>query len=210
MSTNEKLFELSAIESALNLIIYATSSDGVTDGKISLTDIKNLFAATAAEIKTSYESNADTNAFDDVALAKLAGVDPGATANDTDAFLVDRENHTGTQTAATISDFSESAAAGTDNNQTGTAYTLVLTDRNNVSVTMDSTAANTVTIPTDAFVAFPTGTKIPIAQFGAGLTTIEGDVGVIVNGVSAGAKELGGQYTGALLWKVAANTWIIL
>lgn len=33
---------------------------------------------TAAEIKTRYESNADTNAYDDAAVAKLAGIDAGA------------------------------------------------------------------------------------------------------------------------------------
>ncbi|MGL4396604.1 MAG: hypothetical protein ACRCS9_08710 [Hyphomicrobium sp.] len=38
---------------------------------------------------------------------KLAGVATGATANSADATLLARANHTGTQTAATISDFSE-------------------------------------------------------------------------------------------------------
>lgn len=36
---------------------------------------------------------------------KLSGIETGATANDTDANLKTRSNHTGTQTAATISDF---------------------------------------------------------------------------------------------------------
>jgi hypothetical protein len=39
------------------------------------------------------------------AQTKLAGIATGATANDTDANLKARANHTGTQTAATISDF---------------------------------------------------------------------------------------------------------
>ena len=39
--------------------------------------------------------------------AKLDGVAAGATANSSDATLLNRANHTGTQTAATISDFSE-------------------------------------------------------------------------------------------------------
>lgn len=42
---------------------------------------------------------------------KLAGVASGATANDTDANLKNRANHTGTQTASTISDFSTAADA---------------------------------------------------------------------------------------------------
>lgn len=36
---------------------------------------------------------------------KLAGIATGATANQTDAYLLDRSHHTGTQTASTISDF---------------------------------------------------------------------------------------------------------
>lgn len=39
---------------------------------------------------------------------KLAGISAGATANQADAFLLSRNNHTGTQPASTISDFSES------------------------------------------------------------------------------------------------------
>jgi len=42
---------------------------------------------------------------------KLAGVATGATANDTDANLKARANHSGTQTASTISDFSTAADA---------------------------------------------------------------------------------------------------
>lgn len=42
---------------------------------------------------------------------KLAGIATGATANDTDANLKNRANHTGTQTASTISDFNASADA---------------------------------------------------------------------------------------------------
>lgn len=41
-------------------------------------------------------------------LSKLAGIAAGATANDSDANLKNRANHTGTQTASTISDFNSS------------------------------------------------------------------------------------------------------
>ncbi len=43
--------------------------------------------------------------------AKLAGIATGATANSADATLLDRANHTGTQAASTISDFSTAADA---------------------------------------------------------------------------------------------------
>jgi hypothetical protein len=48
------------------------------------------------------------------AETKLAGIATGATANDTDANLKARANHTGTQTAATISDFDTEVGNHTD------------------------------------------------------------------------------------------------
>ena len=42
---------------------------------------------TAAEIKTAYESNADTNAFTDAEQSKLAGIEAGATADQTAAEI---------------------------------------------------------------------------------------------------------------------------
>lgn len=59
---------------------------------------------TAAQIKTTYESNPDTNGFSDAEKAKLGAIAASATANATDAQLRDRSLHTGTQAASTISD----------------------------------------------------------------------------------------------------------
>ena len=66
---------------------------------------------TAAEIKTAYESNADTNEFSDAEQTKLAGIDTNATANQTDAHLLDRANHTGTQDVSTITGLGTAATA---------------------------------------------------------------------------------------------------
>lgn len=62
---------------------------------------------TAAQIKTAYESNPDTNGYSDAEKAKLGAIAAGATANATDAALRDRSTHTGSQLTATISDFAE-------------------------------------------------------------------------------------------------------
>lgn len=92
------------------------------------------------------------------------------------------------------------------NAQTGTTYTLALTDVN-ARVTMNNAAANTLTIPTNATVAFPVGTEIRILQIGAGATSIDADVGVTLNGISGGigAMSGAGQYTDII--KVGTNTW---
>ncbi|KKL81470.1 hypothetical protein LCGC14_1994450, partial [marine sediment metagenome] len=65
----------------------------------------------------------------------------------------------------------------TINAQTGTTYTLVLTDDGKL-VTMNNASANTLTIPTDASVAFPIGTRIDVMMIGVGVTTVTGDTGV--------------------------------
>jgi hypothetical protein len=45
---------------------------------------------------------------------KLDGIQAGATANSSDSFLLNRANHTGTQTASTISNFAAAARAETE------------------------------------------------------------------------------------------------
>jgi uncharacterized protein (DUF2126 family) len=94
------------------------------------------------------------------------------------------------------------------NAQTGTTYTLALTDQGDL-VTMNNASANTLTIPTNASVAFPTGTIVNVAQIGAGATTVEGDTGVTLNGVSAGGAALNEQYSQVSLVKIGTDAWLI-
>lgn len=70
-----------------------------------------LFPEDQSTIKSAYEANADTNAFTDSERDKLSGVASGATQNLADATLLDRANHTGTQSSSTISDFNVSVAS---------------------------------------------------------------------------------------------------
>ena len=60
---------------------------------------------TATEIETLYEGLANTNKYTDVEKSKLGGIEDNATQNETDAYLLNRANHTNTQPASTISDF---------------------------------------------------------------------------------------------------------
>lgn len=96
----------------------------------------------------------------------------------------------------------------TVNAQTGTTYTLVLTDAHK-KITMSNASANTLTIPTNAAVAFPVGTVIGVSMIGAGATTVDGDTGVTVNGVSAGGAAISARYTGVTLTKLATDTWLM-
>jgi len=91
-----------------------TATNLTVDAQGRITAAANGSASpSAADVKTLYESNANTNEYDDAEQTKLAGIAAGATANDTDSNLKNRANHTGTQLAATISDLSSAIAEAT-------------------------------------------------------------------------------------------------
>jgi hypothetical protein len=73
---------------------------------------------------------------------------------------------------------------------------------------MTNASANTLTIPTNASVAYATGTVINVIMGGAGTTSITGDTGVTVNGISAGSGDISAQYQGVALIKTGTDTWI--
>ena len=96
-------------------------------------------------------------------------------------------------------------AFGVFNAQTGTTYTLALTDVAKV-VSLTNGSAITLTIPTNATTAFPIGTQILLYQGGAGQVTI-GGAGVTIR--SEGAKlKITGQYGVAGLLKIATDEWV--
>ena len=93
------------------------------------------------------------------------------------------------------------------NAQTGTAYTLALSDNGKI-IEMNNASANTLTIPLNATVAFATGTSITIIQTGAGQTTIAATSGATVN-ATPGLK-LRAQWSSVTLIKRATDTWIAI
>ena len=93
------------------------------------------------------------------------------------------------------------------NAQTGTTYTFVLTDSAKF-VTLSNAAAIALSIPTNASVAFPTGTQINIVQLGAGQVTV-GGAGVTIR--SQGTKlKLNGQYSAATCIKIGTDEWVLV
>ena len=97
------------------------------------------------------------------------------------------------------------------NDQTGTTYTPVLTDQYQVLVTRSNASASTMTIPTNASVAFPVGTVITVLNKGAGAVTISGSGGVTV--LSAGATAASpvlNQYKSCALLQTSANNWYVV
>jgi len=98
------------------------------------------------------------------------------------------------------------ATAVTANTQTGTTYTLALTDAGLV-VERNNAAANTTTVPPNSSVAFPIGTVLEVAQIGAGASTIVAGAGVTIRTPST--LVLRTQYSTVALRKRATNEWVL-
>lgn len=119
----------------------------------------------------------------------------------------------GTSGALTLSYDYAAGSKLTLNAQTAT-YTVVLADADQKLVTMSVAGANDFQIPTNANVAFPTGTIINVIQIGAGQTTIKavtsGTTTISSTGASAIAPKLRAQYSAASCIKVATDTWYVV
>ena len=97
----------------------------------------------------------------------------------------------------------------TFNAQTGTTYTLVLTDANAKLVTMSNAGAITLTIPPDIFTA---GQTIDIQSIGAGLTTFAAGAGVTITSTGAvvAAPVLRAQYSACTVICTASNVFTVV
>lgn len=99
------------------------------------------------------------------------------------------------------------------NDQTGTTYTPVLTDQYQVLITRSNASASTLTIPTNASVAFPVGTVITVLNKGAGAVVISavtpGTTTVLSAGATAASPSLA-QYKSCALIKTATDAWYVV
>ena len=97
--------------------------------------------------------------------------------------------------------------------QTGTTYTAVLNDNGQV-ITMNNASANTLSIPTNASVAYPVGTQINVLQIGAGQTTIQavtsGTTSILSTAATAAAPKIRARYGMATCIKAATDTWYVV
>jgi hypothetical protein len=94
------------------------------------------------------------------------------------------------------------------NAQTGTTYTLVLTDSAKF-VTLSNASAITATVPPNSSVAFPTGTQVNLMQLGAGQVTVAAGAGVTLRSAGTLVKT-SAQYAVATLLKIASDEWVLV
>lgn len=95
----------------------------------------------------------------------------------------------------------------TASQQSGSAYSLVLGDAGTV-IEFTSGSGITLTIPTNASVAFPIGTIIEVFQYGAGQVTVAGAGGVTLRS-DGGKVKTAAQYATIGLRQRAVDEWIL-
>lgn len=111
--TNIKTVNSTSLLGAGNLSVGTVTSVSGTAPIVSSGGATPAISITAA-------SGADAGSMSAADFTKLAGIAAGATANQTDAYLLARANHTGTQAAGTITGLATVATSGSAADLTGT------------------------------------------------------------------------------------------
>lgn len=170
----------------------STAQQAALDGKVDKVSGKGL----------------STNDLTAALLNKLNGIAAGATANDTDAQLRARATHTGTQAMNTVTGLAEALAAKQDISSVvaiSASRTLALSDAGNY---LRPTATVTLTVPTNASVAFPINTEITVRSR-TGNTTLSPASGVTLRAPAGGTLVLNAGMT-VTLKKVGTNEWDVI
>lgn len=94
------------------------------------------------------------------------------------------------------------------NAQTGTAYTLVLADEDKY-IDISNVGTHTLTVPTNASVAFPVGARIGIYRRGSGDVVVAPASGSVIIEAPNGQLSLPNRYDTAWLTQRVANTWAL-
>ena len=210
------------------VFITATSGDTftITRARAGTSGVQHSAGATVQHVLTSDDLNAFKLAISPVTSMGFAGSTSGATTVQATAVagtttltlpaatdtlvgkattdtLTNKTLTSPTLNTPTINDARQNL---TLNAQTGTTYTLALTDNGRL-VTLSNASAITLTVPTNASVAFATGAVINIQQIGAGQVTVAGAGGVTVTGTGT---KLRTQYSAAALVKTGTDSWTLI
>jgi hypothetical protein len=178
---------------------HVLTSDDLNAFKLSISPVTNVGFAGSTSGTTTVQATAVAGT---TTLTLPAATDTlvGKATTDT---LTNKTLTSPTLNTPTINDARQNL---TLNAQTGTTYTLVLTDNGRL-VTLSNASAITLTVPTNASVAFATGAVINIQQIGAGQVTVTGDTGVTVTGTGT---KLRTQYSAAALVKTGTDSWTLI
>ncbi len=178
---------------------HVLTSDDLNAFKASISPVTNLGFAGSTSGSTTVQATAVAGT---TTLTLPAATDTlvGKATTDT---LTNKTLTSPTLNTPTINDARQNL---TLNAQTGTTYTLVLTDNGRL-VTLSNASAITVTVPLNSSVAFATGAIINLQQIGAGQVTVAGASGVTLNGTGTALRA---QWSAASLVKTATDTWTLI
>ena len=112
-----------------------------------------------------------------------------------------------TLTASQMNTLQASDFNFTKNVQTGTAYTLVITDRGKL-LEFSNAGSITLTVPTNAAVAFEIGDRVDVLLVSNGSIAIAGASGVTV-AAEGGLTTISSQWTRVTLIKRTTDDWVI-
>ena len=179
-----------------------TGSTALTIGADKVNDTHIDFGTGANQVSTADVPEQTNLYYTDVRASANVTKEVLDTNGDVETVITDTDDKLPTSGAVL-----DHVASATLNNQTGTSYTLVLSDKGKV-VTLSNASAITLTIPANASVAFPIGTQIPFVQIGAGQVT----VAITTDTLSSvgGATKLTGQYSAGTLIKLTSTIWVLV
>jgi len=179
---------VTAISSGVIVDADVNASAAISHSKLANITAGSILMGNASNVPTATAVSGDVTITSSGVTAIAAGVIVNADISSTAAIELGK-----------LADISTSAQTA--------SYTLVLADKNKV-VEMGVASANTLTVPTNATVAFPVGSQINILQTGAGQTTVAAAGGVTIN-ATPGLK-LRAQWSYATLIKRATDTWVLV
>lgn len=216
-TTNEEIVFITAASTDTFTIVRAragssgvTHSAGATVKHVLTSDDLNAFKASISPVanvgfagSTSGTTTVQATAVAGTTTLTLPAATDTLVARDTTDTLTNKTLTSPTLNTPTINDARQNL---TLNAQTGTTYTLVLTDNGRL-VTLSNAASITVTVPLNSSVAFPTGAIVNLQQIGAGQVTVAGASGVTLNGTGTRTRA---QWSAASLIKTATDTWTLI
>ena len=222
---NLKTINGESLEGGGNIVISGSGGETNLSYTASATDgTVTSDTGTSATIPAGSNTNASLMLPSD--KTKLNGIAPAATANSSDAFLLARTNHTGTQSAGTITGLATVATTGTYADLTGkpdlTAYAskrvptvaattasyTILDTSLNAEIISSASVAQTLTISNTLNTAATIGDKISIIWYGVGVPSIAVSGSQTINSGTS-AILLAKRYNGVVITKFANNTWIV-
>ena len=198
---------------ALAVTAAKIASDAVTTAKILDSNVTTAkiadSAITSAKIADGAIVNADVNASAAIDKTKISGtaITAADTGTVTSTMITDGTIVNADINASAAIDLGKLADATID--EKSADYTLALTDKNKFIKMSVTSTANTVTVPTNASVAFPIGSQIHIIQYGTGKTQVIPVSGTVTIYATPGAY-LRAQYSSATLLKCDTNIWMLM